>query len=77
MTRLRLSESIGSTTDAREDRRDGAPEGAAPRKRRLHYKDVAPTGAPSPLSFAKEGKTNEAQPARHYKRAAERWLFDI
>jgi hypothetical protein len=38
--------------------------------------DVAPTGAPSPLFFAKEGKRNEARPARRDKRAAERWLFD-
>ena len=66
--------SMGSTTEStrRSPRwsagRRGVPQGTS------HTKDVAPTGAPSPLLFAERGKRNEAQPARHDKRAAERWL---
>jgi hypothetical protein len=36
----------------------------------------APRGAPLPSLCVRARKEKEARPARRYKRAAERWLFD-
>jgi hypothetical protein len=75
MTRLRLS-----VVEARQRKHAKIAAMERPKARRLargvSTKDVAPTGAPSPLSFSGEEEGNKAQPARPYKRAAERWLFD-
>ncbi len=62
--------------------RDGAPEGAASRKRRAHELMVAPFGAPSPSHGAREksclAKAGETSVpgARQKTRAAELWLFE-
>src|ERR1044071_2866651 len=75
MTRLRL---FVVKARQRKHAKIAAMERRKARRAARHVhtdQDVAPTGAPSPLFFAGEGNQNEAQPARHDKRAAERCLF--
>jgi hypothetical protein len=55
------------------------PEMGSAERRAMGAPDRAPASpcASSPLTFSGRVPREAAQPARHFKRAAERWLFEI
>src|ERR1044072_2877913 len=63
-----------STWMIREDRRDGAPQGAAPRKRRLQYKMLRRAALHLPSLLPRRGKETKALPRAIPSGPAERCL---